>query len=102
VGWGMLAALFIARERGTISRVQQERLESLIQLYGSLPGLKLRAAKVAAATGGDKKNVGGVRRFVLPVGVGDAGVVEDVTPVELEAAVSYVLGLAKEERELVS
>jgi 3-dehydroquinate synthase len=98
VGWGMVAALFIARERGTISRAQQERLESLIQLYGSLPGLKLRAAKVVAATGGDKKNVGGVRRFVLPVGVGDAGVVEDVTPVELEAAVSYVLGLAKEER----
>ena len=32
-----------------------------------------------AATGRDKKNVGGVRRFVLPVGIGDAGVVEDVT-----------------------
>jgi 3-dehydroquinate synthase len=53
--------------------------------------LKLRTAKVVAATGGDKKNVGGVRRFVLPVGIGDAGVVEDVTPAELEAAVGYML-----------
>jgi len=91
VGWGMVAALYLARKRGTISRPQFERLESLIHLYGPLPPLKLRAAKVAAATGVDKKNVGGVRRFVLPVGIGDAGVVEDVTAAELEAAVRYML-----------
>jgi 3-dehydroquinate synthase len=92
VGWGMVAALYLARERGTISRAQFERLENLIHLYGPLPALKLRASKVVAATGGDKKNVGGVRRFVLPLGIGDAGVVEDVTAAELEAAVVYVLG----------
>jgi len=61
-----------------------------------LPPIKLRIAKVVAATGGDKKNVGGVRRFVLPVGIGDAGVVEDVTPPELEAAVAYMLARAEE------
>ena len=49
---------------------------------------------MVAATGGDKKNVGGVRRFVLPVGIGDAGVVEDVTPAEFEAAVGYMLARA--------
>ena len=91
VGWGMVAALYLARERGTISRAQFSRLEKLVHLYGPLPALKLRTAKVVAATGGDKKNVGGVRRFVLPVGIGDAGVVEDVTPAELEAAVGYML-----------
>jgi 3-dehydroquinate synthase len=96
VGWGMVAALWLARKRGTISRPQFERLESLIHLYGPLPPLKLRAAKVAAATGVDKKNVGGVRRFVLPVGIGDAGVVEDVTAAELEAAVGYMLARAGE------
>jgi len=37
-----------------------------------------------------------VRRFVLPVGIGDAGVVEDVTPPELEAAVAYMLARAEE------
>jgi len=37
----------------------------------------------------------GVRRFVLPVGIGDAGVVEDVTSVELEAAVGYMLARAQ-------
>jgi 3-dehydroquinate synthase len=96
VGWGMVAALALARRRGTISSRQFERLESLIHLYGPLPSLKLRVTKVVGATEGDKKNVGGVRRFVLPVGIGDAGVVEDVTEAELEAAVGYMLAQAAE------
>jgi 3-dehydroquinate synthase len=94
VGWGMIATLYLARRRGTITAGQFERLENLIHLYGPLPPLKLRAKKVTAATGGDKKNVGGVRRFVLPIGIGDAGVVEDVTPEELEEAVAYMLARA--------
>jgi 3-dehydroquinate synthase len=61
--------------------------------------LKLKAARVVAVTGGDKKNVGGVRRFVLPVGIGDAGVVEDVTPAELESAVEFLLGEAAKRGE---
>jgi len=96
IGWGMVAALHLARKRGTIATNQFERLESLIHLYGPLPALKLRPGKVIAATGGDKKNVGGVRRFVLPVGIGDAGVVEDVTVAELESAVGYMLARAAE------
>jgi 3-dehydroquinate synthase len=98
VGWGMVATLYLALRRGTISRTQFERLEGLIYLYGPLPPLKLRAAKVVAATGGDKKNLGGVRRFVLPVGIGDAGVVEDVTAAELEGGVKYMLARAGEKQ----
>jgi 3-dehydroquinate synthase len=94
VGWGMVAALWLARKRGTISAAQFERLERLIHRYGPLPALTLRANRVVAAAGGDKKNVGGVRRFVLPVGIGDAGVVEDVTAAELEAAAGYMLARA--------
>ncbi len=96
VGWGMVAALYIAHRRGIISGRQAERMENLIYLYGPLPPLKLRAAKLVAATGADKKNVGGVRRFVLPTGIGEAGVVEDVTPAELEAAAKFMLARAAE------
>jgi 3-dehydroquinate synthase len=94
VGWGMVAALYIAHRRGIISGKQAERMENLIYLYGPLPPLKLRAAKLVAAAGADKKNVGGVRRFVLPLGVGEAGVVEDVTAAELEAAAKFMLSRA--------
>jgi 3-dehydroquinate synthase len=96
VGWGMIAALYLARDRRSVSAGQFERLERLIHLYGPLPALKLKAKKIAAATGGDKKNVGGARRFVLPIGIGDAGVVEDVTPTELDAAIGYMLKHAAE------
>jgi 3-dehydroquinate synthase len=95
VGWGMVAALYLARQRGTISAAQFERLEKLVHLYGPLPSLKLRPGKLIAATGSDKKNVGGVRRFVLPIGIGDAGVVGDVALAELEAAVNYMLSKAQ-------
>ena len=96
IGWGMVAALEVARRRGTISSAQRTRLENLVYAYGPLPPLKLRAAKIVEATGGDKKNIGGVRRFVLPVGIGDAAVVEDVTVSELDAAVRYMLARAAE------
>lgn len=98
VGWGMIAAIAVARRRGTISMQQFQRLENLIHLYGPLPPLKLRAPKLLAATGADKKNVGGIRRFVLPLGIGAAGVVQDVTSAELEAAVTYMLAQARERR----
>ncbi len=96
VAWGMVAALYLGRRRGTITAGQMDRLESLIYRYGPLPALnRLRAGKLLSAAAGDKKNVGGVRRFVLPVGIGDAGVVEDVTPTELEAAIRYMLEKGK-------
>jgi 3-dehydroquinate synthase len=98
VGWGMVAALYLGLRRRTISAGQAERLENLIYLYGPLPPLKLRPSKLVAASGGDKKNIGGVRRFVLPVGIGDAGVVEDVTTAELEAAATFMLSRAKDRR----
>lgn len=98
VGWGMIAALALARRRNTISGVQFDRLQSLVHLYGPLPSLKLRASRLVAASGADKKNVGGVRRFVLPIGIGDAGVVEDVTTAELEFAANYMLAQARERR----
>jgi 3-dehydroquinate synthase len=96
VGWGMVAALALARRRGIITGAQMERMEKLVYLYGPLPKLKLTAARVMAATASDKKNVGGVRRFVLPVGIGGAGIVEDVSPAELEAAVRYMLERSRE------
>jgi 3-dehydroquinate synthase len=94
VAWGMLAALYVGLRRGSISRAQFERLAALIDLYGPLPSLKLKAKRIVAATAGDKKNSGGVRRFVLPMGIGNAVVVDDVTPAELEEAVKFVLAQA--------
>jgi len=96
VGWGMIGALWLAAERGSISQAQLTRLEALVYAYGPLPALKLKAAKVLAAAGHDKKNVGGVRRFILPIGIGNSGVVEDVTADEMAGACNYLLEQAAE------
>jgi len=95
VGWGMIAALYVAHRRGSITGSQAARLERLIHLYGPLPVLKLPPAKLIVATGADKKNIGGVRRFVLPIGIGDAGVIEDLDTSELQAAIGYMLSQAR-------
>jgi 3-dehydroquinate synthase len=96
VGWGMIAALDLALARGTISRAQHERLERLIGMYGPLPALALRPARVVAAAGHDKKSIGGVLRFILPIGIGSSGIVEDVTPEELAEIAASVLVRAKQ------
>ena len=96
VGWGLVAALYLGKQRGSITEVQFNRLMRLVYLYGPLPALKLNAQRLVDATAKDKKHLGNVRRFVLPVGIGDACVVEDVTGDELLHAAQYMLALAKE------
>jgi 3-dehydroquinate synthase len=95
VGWGLIASLYLGRRRGTISVKEFDRLMRLIYLYGPLPALKLNVQKLVDATAKDKKHLGNVRRFVLPVGVGDACVVEDVARDELVEAANYMLAMAK-------
>jgi len=91
IAWGMLAALRIALERGTVGPDQVERMEKTIVAFGPPPPFRATADKLLEAAGRDKKNRAGKRRFVLPKGIGDAMVVEDVTDAEMEAAVGWIL-----------
>jgi 3-dehydroquinate synthase len=95
VGWGLIAALYLGLKRETITEPQFDRLMRLVYLYGPLPALKINVQKLVDATAKDKKHLGNVRRFVLPLGVGDACVVEDVSREELLEAARYMLDLAK-------
>lgn len=95
VGWGIVGALSLGRNRRTISEAQFERLMALVKLYGPLPALRLNADRLVAATARDKKHLGDVRRFVLPVGLGNACVVEDVTAAELLEATRFMLSMAR-------
>jgi 3-dehydroquinate synthase len=96
VGWGLIASFYLGWKRGTITEPQFDRLMRLVYLYGPLPALKINAQKLVNATAKDKKHLGNRRRFVLPVGIGDACVVEDVSGEELLEAAKYMLALAKE------
>jgi 3-dehydroquinate synthase len=95
IAWGMLAALRIALKRGTITRAQGARMERTILAYGPLPPFRASMDRLLDASGRDKKNRAGTRRFILPRGIGDAVVAEDVTDAEMSDAVRWVLARAK-------
>jgi 3-dehydroquinate synthase len=95
IAWGMLAALQIALARKTVTPAQAQRIEQTILLYGPLPPFRATPAKLLAAAGRDKKNRAGTRRFILPKGIGNAIVVEDVTDAELNTAIDWTLGPAR-------
>ena len=95
IAWGMLAALRIALARKTVGPDQAERIESTILAYGPLPPFRATPAKLLAAAGRDKKNSAGTRRFILPKGIGNAVVVEDVTEAELNSAIGWTLTRAQ-------
>jgi len=96
IAWGMLAALQLGRSRGTISSAHAERVERTIFAYGPLPSFNTTAAKLFDAASHDKKNRASVRRFVLPDGIGNASVVENVTDTELITAIDWMLAKVRE------
>ncbi len=96
IAWGMLAALQLGRMRGTISPAQADRVEHAIFAYGPLPDFNAKAQQLLETASRDKKNRAGIRRFVLPNGIGDATVVENVTDSELITATDWMLSRVRE------
>jgi 3-dehydroquinate synthase len=94
IAWGMLAALQIALARNTVGSDQAERIEQTILAYGPLPPFRATPAKLLAAAGRDKMNRAGTRRFILPKGIGNAVIVEDVMEAELLSAINWTLAHA--------
>lgn len=96
VAWGMLAAAQIAKDRGLLTGSQHERITRTIALYGPLKPFTADPHELVALTAKDKKHRSGTRSFILPVGIGDATVVRDVTEPELLAATNSLFTLMNE------
>jgi 3-dehydroquinate synthase len=91
VAWGMLAAIDIARGRNMVSAEDAATMERVIRAYGPMKTFKASAEGLVALTAKDKKNRSGARSFVLPVGIGDATVVNDVSEAELLGAAQRMM-----------
>jgi len=85
VGWGLVGAAWLARERGRLSARDCDAIVSATNRLGPRPGLsRITPAAVLAALGRDKKARAGRRlTFVLPTALGRVDVVEDVRPDEV-------------------
>jgi len=95
IAWGMIAATRLGLARGTITESELARIERLIFAYGPLPVLRLPVDRLLDAATRDKKNRSGVRRFILPVGIGNAVVVDNVTDAELYDVAESMLRTAR-------
>ncbi|MDE3103665.1 MAG: 3-dehydroquinate synthase [Acidobacteriota bacterium] len=95
VGWGSIAALHVALERGTITPAQFARMANLILRYGPLSPFRATAAKLVALTYSDKKKRSGRRAYVLPTAIGATATVFDVTDDELQRAAEAMLQLMR-------
>ncbi len=91
VGWGSIAALYLALSRKSIQREDFDFMVEAIHAYGPLPRFSADAGRLVALTASDKKARSGKRAFVLPVAVGAVEVVYDVTDAELLGAADAML-----------
>jgi 3-dehydroquinate synthase len=95
VGWGMVAAAWLAVETGRLGVADAARIENLIRRVGQRrPILRLFPARLLAMMHGDKKARAGKLRFVLPRRIGEVEIVADV-PDSLVRRVLANLGRGK-------
>ncbi|MHB8301794.1 MAG: 3-dehydroquinate synthase [Acidobacteriaceae bacterium] len=96
VAWGMMASVYLSMARSALPAAQGERIERLLFRLGPFPRFRSSAQALLERTASDKKHLQAVQRFVLPLAIGHAAVVEDVSQKELLAAIQSMLRLAKE------
>ena len=96
IAWGILAAVSLSVERSVLPSSEAKRIEDLLFRLGPFPKFRASAKALLDRTAADKKHLQKSQRFVLPVTIGRAVVVEDVTPPELLAAIQSMLRLAGE------
>ncbi len=95
VAWGMLAALHLAAARDALPRAKAARIEELLFRLGPFPCFRASAQTLLERTSADKKHLQTAHRFVLPIAIGQAIVVEDASQQELLAAIESMLRAVK-------
>jgi 3-dehydroquinate synthase len=91
IGYGMLVAADLAKNRGALAEHDRQALSDLIASLGPLPPIgDIALTHMLEAMQRDKKIVAGRLHFVLPVAVGATTIADDVTENELKGALKRV------------
>ena len=90
VGWGMIAASNIGVACGVTPAKVAERITRVIQSVGPLPTVSANPAEIVKLVQGDKKTMAGVPHFVLARKIGKVEIINKVTAVQIESAVSQL------------
>jgi 3-dehydroquinate synthase len=91
VGWGIVGAAWIAKERGLLAEPDCDRIASAVDHLGARPKVSdLKASRILGAIRQDKKARNGKVAFVLPTAIGQVVIQEDVQPAEIRRAVKVM------------
>ena len=100
VGWGLVGAAAIARDRGLLDAAAFERIAAAVDHVGPRPPLSdLDAREVLEAISHDKKARRGRVPFILPAAVGRVEIHDDVSRAEVRRALR---AMARRERRPVA
>jgi 3-dehydroquinate synthase len=96
IAWGMIAAGRLAAARGAWQAADAARVERLLFRLGPLPKFSATPQRLLQLAGADKKNRSRTRNFVLPVRIGKAIVVTDVSDAEMLSAIRSMIQTVQE------
>ena len=96
VAWGMIAAIRLAVTRSALTIKDAQRIERMIDRFGTLPRFTASAKRLLDLTAADKKNRTGTRNFIVPVKIGKCVVATDVTTQEILEAIQNLLQVVQE------
>jgi len=95
VGWGLVAATYIALSTGKLDSVTAGRIMNAILGLGDLPRMNVKTANIMKRLKYDKKTRQGVVHFILPREIGKVEITSDVGDAAVRAAVEEIRNLAQ-------
>jgi 3-dehydroquinate synthase len=101
VGWGMVGAADLARQKGLLSKRAAESIAAAVDHIGPRPAVSdLPVAELIEGLARDKKVKAGRVVFVLPTAVGRVTIRDDVTRPEIRKALKAMASREPGERGL--
>jgi 3-dehydroquinate synthase len=95
VGWGLVAATYIALSTGRLDSVTAGRILNAVLGLGELPRMKVKTANILKRLKFDKKTRQGVVHFILPREIGKVEITSEVPETAVRKAVAEMQELAR-------
>ena len=95
VGWGMVAATYIALSSGKLDSVTAGRIMNAVLGLGELPRMNVNTSNIMKRLKFDKKTRQGVVHFILPREIGKVEITSEVGEAVVKAAVDEIRKLAR-------
>jgi 3-dehydroquinate synthase len=95
VGWGIVAATYIALAAAKLDSVTAGRIMNAVLALGDLPRMNIKTANILKRLKSDKKTREGVVHFILPREIGKVEITSDVAETAVRAAIEEMRKLAR-------